>query len=167
MTDADFIAALQVNPADDALRLVYADWLDERGDLRAEFLRADVELCRLAKTDEGYSRLLDRLLSLGEEIDRDWQGKAGKRFDRLLVSFEVRRKIETVKAIRDAVKMGLREALAIVEGAPLPILRNAVRSETESARRRFYSSSCGTSSPYPYVPIWGTLEIRPATTWPD
>jgi uncharacterized protein (TIGR02996 family) len=37
-----FIEALGTAPADEALRLVYADWLEERGDIRAEDVRSEV-----------------------------------------------------------------------------------------------------------------------------
>jgi uncharacterized protein (TIGR02996 family) len=37
--EAGFIAALFADPADRTTLLVYADWLDDRGDPRAEFLR--------------------------------------------------------------------------------------------------------------------------------
>jgi uncharacterized protein (TIGR02996 family) len=39
MTHDDFVMALTVNPCDKALWLVYADWLEERGDVRAEYVR--------------------------------------------------------------------------------------------------------------------------------
>lgn len=40
MTDDDFIDAILTAPAgDDTPRLAYADWLEERGDARAEFVR--------------------------------------------------------------------------------------------------------------------------------
>lgn len=46
--ESDFLRALSENPADDALRMIYADWLDERGDERsgqkAQFLRVTVRL---------------------------------------------------------------------------------------------------------------------------
>jgi uncharacterized protein (TIGR02996 family) len=35
-----FLAAILQRPGDDLPRLVYADWLEERGDPRADFLRA-------------------------------------------------------------------------------------------------------------------------------
>lgn len=38
-TGAALLAAVYENPADDALRLVYADWLLEHGDPRGEFIR--------------------------------------------------------------------------------------------------------------------------------
>jgi uncharacterized protein (TIGR02996 family) len=39
-TEEDFQRALDANPEDWQARLVFADWLDERGDLRAEGYRA-------------------------------------------------------------------------------------------------------------------------------
>jgi uncharacterized protein (TIGR02996 family) len=47
-TDDDaFLRAIGAAPADDAPRLVYADWLDDRGDAaRAEFIRVQCELAR-------------------------------------------------------------------------------------------------------------------------
>jgi uncharacterized protein (TIGR02996 family) len=52
MTDAAFIRAILDAPDDDVPRLVYADWLDERGDAaRSEFVRVQCELatCQLAQ----------------------------------------------------------------------------------------------------------------------
>ena len=48
MTDhAAFIAAIKAAPDDDAPRLIFADWLDERGESeRAEFIRVQCELAR-------------------------------------------------------------------------------------------------------------------------
>jgi uncharacterized protein (TIGR02996 family) len=46
--EADFLRKLLENPADDTTRMVYADWLDERGDdesqAKAQFLRVTVRL---------------------------------------------------------------------------------------------------------------------------
>jgi uncharacterized protein (TIGR02996 family) len=45
--DEAFLRAIGAAPADDAPRLVYADWLEERGDAaRAEFIRVQCELAR-------------------------------------------------------------------------------------------------------------------------
>lgn len=41
------LAAIRADPDDDTVRLVYADWLDERGEAeRAEFIRVQCELAR-------------------------------------------------------------------------------------------------------------------------
>ena len=42
--EAAFLAAIAAEPADDTRRLVYADWLDERGDPRGEYLRLELQL---------------------------------------------------------------------------------------------------------------------------
>ncbi len=45
MTDQDFISAICTTPDDDAPRLMYADWLSERGqNERGEFIRVQCEL---------------------------------------------------------------------------------------------------------------------------
>lgn len=61
MTDHDaFLEAICERPEDDFPRLQYADWLDERGDPRGEFIRVQCEFhasrCGYAKdTDDAYS----------------------------------------------------------------------------------------------------------------
>jgi uncharacterized protein (TIGR02996 family) len=42
--DDGFLDAIRANPGDDTHRLVYADWLDERGDPRGDFLRLHLAL---------------------------------------------------------------------------------------------------------------------------
>jgi uncharacterized protein (TIGR02996 family) len=44
--DETFIRAIQAAPRERLPRLVYADWLDERGDPRAEFLRLQCEVVK-------------------------------------------------------------------------------------------------------------------------
>lgn len=44
---AEFLAQVVAHPDDDGPRLVAADWLDERGDPRGEFIRVQVELARM------------------------------------------------------------------------------------------------------------------------
>jgi len=45
-TEEGFLHELLERPGDDAPRLVYADWLEERGDPRADYLRAEVARAR-------------------------------------------------------------------------------------------------------------------------
>jgi uncharacterized protein (TIGR02996 family) len=52
-TEQELLAAIWARPLEDAPRLIYADWLDERGDApRAEFVRVQVEAARLSKWDD-------------------------------------------------------------------------------------------------------------------
>jgi uncharacterized protein (TIGR02996 family) len=47
-----FLDAVRAEPDDDTHRLVYADWLDEHGEsARAEFIRIQCQLARMAMTD--------------------------------------------------------------------------------------------------------------------
>lgn len=44
MQERDFLEAIAANPDDDTAKLVYADWLDEQGDLRGQLIRLAVEM---------------------------------------------------------------------------------------------------------------------------
>ena len=72
MTDADFMRAIQADPADDTARLVYADWLEERGDVRAEYLRAELELARLPADAPEAPAVRSRLWRAWGSADPSW-----------------------------------------------------------------------------------------------
>lgn len=73
MEEDTFLRALCANPADDAPRLVYADWLDERGESdRAEFLRADAALSRQPLGDPRTPAVATRVRELALALDPDW-----------------------------------------------------------------------------------------------
>lgn len=42
--EREFLEFIAENPGDNTLRLVYADWLDEQGDLRGQLIRLVVEM---------------------------------------------------------------------------------------------------------------------------
>ena len=68
MTDDDaFLQAVVAAPGDDAPRLVYADWLDERGDPRGAYLRAEIAWAQGDRT-AGH----DHLIRVGELLDPIW-----------------------------------------------------------------------------------------------
>lgn len=72
MTDDEaFVATILAKPADRIARLVYADWLDERGDPRGQYLRTELDLAATRKRADG--RLLRmRLQELRAKIDPVW-----------------------------------------------------------------------------------------------
>jgi uncharacterized protein (TIGR02996 family) len=70
--NAAFLQAILAAPADDVPRLVYADWLEDRRDPRAEFLRLDCQLTELPPTDPAASRLRARLDELALALEPDW-----------------------------------------------------------------------------------------------
>jgi uncharacterized protein (TIGR02996 family) len=67
-SQAAFLQAIREDPADDALRLIFADWLEDQGDLslaaRAEFLRVQVAHFRCERDPERRVTLRRR----GEEL---------------------------------------------------------------------------------------------------
>ena len=65
--EAAFLKAIQDNPKDDTVRLVYADWLDEHGDPRAEFIRLRQELARITA----------RINELAGQCDPSWLAAVG------------------------------------------------------------------------------------------
>jgi uncharacterized protein (TIGR02996 family) len=72
MDESTFLAAIAESWEDDAPRLVFADWLDERGDVRAEFLRLECQLAHLPAEDERRRELLDRFRQIGRGLGRHW-----------------------------------------------------------------------------------------------
>jgi len=80
-----FLRAIADNPEDDTTRLVYADWLDERGDPLGEFIRVQVELEPLREDDGPQAdELRRRERELLRNHEDDWLGlmaAAGTRFD--------------------------------------------------------------------------------------
>jgi uncharacterized protein (TIGR02996 family) len=73
-TEDDFNAALDANPDDHQTRLVFADWLQERGDERAEGYRA-LGMRRLSTRKALRARWYDAAKygeASGENLPSDW-----------------------------------------------------------------------------------------------
>jgi len=76
MTDHErFIEAVAAEPDDDGPRLVYADWLDERGDPRGRFVRTQVELARLPEDDPRRAPLEEVQARLLLRHEQRWLGE--------------------------------------------------------------------------------------------
>ncbi len=72
ITEAAFHEAIRQSPRDDVPRLVYADWLDEQGDPRGEFIRIQCERARLPWYDPRCRPLLRRERELLAEHRVAW-----------------------------------------------------------------------------------------------
>lgn len=83
----EFLRAIVARPDDTALRAVYADWLEERGDIRAEFLRCADELMRLPYEDSRRAPLRANLEQLRPNIDPAWRAYVELRLPADLVEF--------------------------------------------------------------------------------
>lgn len=77
MTDEDaFLRKLLDSPADDVVRLVYADWLDERGDTaKAEFLRLETET---GQRKQRRKQVAKRLQELAADLNTKWLAVVSK-----------------------------------------------------------------------------------------
>ena len=70
--DAAFVRAIREQPDDETARLVYADWLDDRSDPRAEYLRAEAAWATLPTADEQSRPLFRRVSQLAAALDPEW-----------------------------------------------------------------------------------------------
>ena len=120
--ETDFLAAITLRPNDDLTRLVYADWLEERGDDRASYLRLVVEISQRIEQNRPYRRLMTRYRSIADQLDRSWRDVVGKRFRLRLNPVEPRFKIAAIIGVRYVTELGLADAKALVESAPIIVL---------------------------------------------
>lgn len=74
MEEKSFLRAIAADPSDDLPRLVYADWLEERDDPRAAFLRTEVSLARSGLTAEARAELLEHRIT----IDPAWWSQVAR-----------------------------------------------------------------------------------------
>lgn len=83
-TEAALLAAVAADPDDDTARLVYADFLEEKGGesavARAQFIRAQIELARPAQKGESARRR--ELLATAKRLQKQYgAGWAAPVFD--------------------------------------------------------------------------------------
>lgn len=82
--EAGLLDAIVREPDDDLHRLVYADWLEERGqDARAEFIRVQLELARQEPAGARYKELSRREKTLLARNRRRWARPFHPRLTRL------------------------------------------------------------------------------------
>jgi uncharacterized protein (TIGR02996 family) len=74
MSDDAFLRAILAAPDDDTLRLVYADWLEEHGDPRSEFIRIQIALAHEPADSPGRPPMEARERQLLECHQDAWLG---------------------------------------------------------------------------------------------
>lgn len=70
--ESAFLAAIATNTEDDTARLVYADWLQERNDPRAEYLRLEVRRYRMTTRERRKEDPFYQLEKLRPHATPDW-----------------------------------------------------------------------------------------------
>jgi uncharacterized protein (TIGR02996 family) len=85
--ESGILAEVCERPEDDVPRLVYADWLEERGDAestaRAELIRVQCELARMKEEDGRWRELKRRERELLDEWQQVWARSLRKHFTRM------------------------------------------------------------------------------------
>lgn len=123
MSDEDaFLAALAENPADDVRRLVYADWLEERGETeKATYLRL---VCRAVEAlgTPAEGTVVDQLFTTSEALPWEWRDAAAGRFSLVLRGYEPHHKIEIIKLLRETFGWSLADAKEQAETLPNRLL---------------------------------------------
>lgn len=140
-----FLRACRARPDDDTPRLVLADWLEEQGDPRGEFLRIQVERARLPAWDPRQAALARREASLLGESQLAWLGPLARhtRQHRFHRGFLVLELDETMP-----------RSDRTLEAAPESIWGDTVcLSQLEATCRTFESPICaGVTHLYVYYP---------------
>lgn len=117
--DAAFVQAIQADPDNDTARLVYADWLDERDDPRAAYLRLLVEAAALVDQGRPCTSQAERLRRIARDLDETWRDAVGKSYDVVLEEIVPVRKIELIITVRQLFGMSLAETKTFIESAPI------------------------------------------------
>src|SRR5229473_8105329 len=76
--EAAFLEAVADDPDNDALRLIFADYLDERDDPRGEFIRVQIELAGMAEDDPRRKELRRRENALLATHENQWLGDSAQ-----------------------------------------------------------------------------------------
>lgn len=119
MQEQVLINEIVENPELESPRLILADWLEERGDLRSTFLRLQCEFMKFEFDHEDAAGLKTNLLQIWASLDcPDWLDQVGIKYNVWLHldssnhrTDESLGKIAVVKMIRLIAHIGLREAL--------------------------------------------------------
>jgi uncharacterized protein (TIGR02996 family) len=101
------LEAVERAPHDVQVRTVYADWLEERGDPRGEFLRLQMQLTTLP----------ERLSELAHRIDPAWMKLVSGTYRVTLSDAVTSNKIGLIKLVREVTGLGLKDAKDLVERA--------------------------------------------------
>lgn len=112
-----FLQAILANPDDDQLRLIYADWLEERADPRGEFIRVQVELAGPKPEPQRAHELFVREKELLASHEAEWVRPLGS----LLHGWTFRRGF--LHEVQMSCGTFLSQAPALFQAAPVKELK--------------------------------------------
>lgn len=113
--EAAFLNAIRTNPADETARLVYADWLADRDDPRADFARLSAEFLRCVRG----------LAALRQTAPAEWVRDVDPLFERFF--------FVTVPSLGEGVEVGTVTVVHIAPGDVIEAGQVIVTLETDKA----------------------------------
>jgi large subunit ribosomal protein L7/L12 len=126
------LAAIAADPEDPQAREVYADWLDNRDDLRGEYLRLEAL----------FHAIPAKLVTLAAGFDPAWLTRVGRQCDVRLTKAGPN-KIAAIKLVRELSGLGLKDAFDLVGATTSPVVVGAVDHDAAlKIRERFEQIGC-------------------------
>lgn len=121
--DEPFLLALDADPADDLTRLVYADWLEERGEIpRPRYLRLVATLAGVPEDEITESAAHDEMLALTPVVDPDWESRAGRRFEFAILECPSHQEARAVPLLAQLLETGDYDRLQdLLQSAPVAL----------------------------------------------
>lgn len=139
MSDEEaFISTIRDHPNDFTPRLVYADWLEERGDLdRGKYLRIVVEVANRNRQGLPVESFVDRLRKLAHSINRDWRERISVPYRVFLELFDPSDLITLVRLLRMKFGFNLSEAHDLTRQVPALLATVPTWEEAEEIKMNF------------------------------
>lgn len=124
--ESAFLDRLREDPLDGLTRSVYADWLEENRDPRAEYLRKEIEAASLAADHPRWPEVAGWLRDRALVHAPEWVVAACPRYDVWLCGYDGPRKISVIKVVRELTGLGLADAKNFSETLPRVALAGVV-----------------------------------------
>jgi uncharacterized protein (TIGR02996 family) len=135
--EAALISTIREHPGDPTPRLVYADWLEERGDPRAEYLRLVVELAVESPHRRVVERRAERLQELARTIDRDWRERVSVLYRVTLEWVDPNGGDELIRLLQLRFDLAWGRARDLTSEVPSRLVSGLLREEAEEMKASF------------------------------
>ena len=156
--ESKLIAEIKSNPSSNESRLIYADWLDDRADFRAAYLRTELKFSNTEFGSKDYEKLLANLETLFVSINETWMENLGIRFDFCLQAAGSQ-KLSTVRDVRNITGAGLSLAKSLSDEAPSALI-NSIPFFSAIRLFRHFKSIAPNFLRLEGFPVYGILKAK-------
>ncbi len=163
--EESLIQEILKQPEHEPARLVYADWLEERGDARAEFLRKECKLFNLRFDHSDALEIKNRLIELNDELDQAWLKRIATQYD-VWLKESWTQTLLAANVIRSLSQLFLQNIISLANAsnmigrAPCRVVKGLSLTQAEIANRTIFKA-IGTffgPSQFEILPSWRSLE---------